>query len=50
MSDATRHDRLIGELAGTLRPVRRLPPPWKRAAGWVVLVLVIGAGSWHSPG
>ena len=44
MSDTARHDRLIGELAGTLRPVRRLPAPWKRAAGWIVLVLVIGAG------
>lgn len=42
MSDATRHDRLIGELAGTLRPVRRLPPPWLRAAGWLVLVAAIG--------
>ncbi|HST73775.1 MAG TPA: NrsF family protein [Acetobacteraceae bacterium] len=44
MSDTTRHDRLIGELAATLRPVRRLPPPWKRAAGWVVLVVAIGVG------
>jgi hypothetical protein len=44
MSDSARHDRLIDELASTLRPVRRLPPPWKRAAGWVALVLVIGAG------
>ncbi len=44
MSDATRHDRLIGDLAGSLRPVRRLPPPWKRAAGWLVLVIAVGAG------
>jgi hypothetical protein len=44
MSDTARHDRLIGELAGSLRPVRRLPQPWKRAAGWLVLVVAIGIG------
>jgi hypothetical protein len=44
MSDAARHDRLIGELAASLRPVHRLPPPWKRAAGWLVLVVAIGVG------
>ena len=44
MSEATRHERLIGELASSLRPVRRLPPPWQRAAGWVALVIAIGIG------
>ncbi|MBN9564428.1 MAG: DUF1109 family protein [Alphaproteobacteria bacterium] len=44
MSDSARHERLIGELAGALRPVRRLPPPWQRAAWWVGLVVLIGLG------
>jgi hypothetical protein len=34
---------LIGELSADLTPVRRLPPPWLRAAIWLVAVLVVGA-------
>lgn len=38
-----RHEALIGTLAGGLRPVRRLPPPGRRAAIWMALVLAFGA-------
>ncbi len=31
-------DRLIGDLVGTLQPVRRLRPPLQRAALWLLLV------------
>ncbi|MDQ2802384.1 MAG: NrsF family protein, partial [Pseudomonadota bacterium] len=44
MSDAARHESLIETLAGELRPVRRLPPPWLRALGWLGTVVVLGAG------
>jgi hypothetical protein len=46
MTDSDALSRLIGELGGDLRPVRRLPRPWVRAllwlavAGAVALVLV----------
>lgn len=40
MSDLT--DALIGRLATELRPVRRLPKPWMRAAIWLA-VLAVGA-------
>jgi hypothetical protein len=43
MSDAARHEALIGRLAGTLRPVNRLPSPWQRTAIWVVVVVLAGA-------
>jgi hypothetical protein len=40
MSDTATHEVLIGELSGELRPVRRLPAPWKRTALWVGAVLL----------
>lgn len=43
MSDTVRHERLIGELARSLRPVHRLLPPWLRAAGWLAVVAALGA-------
>ncbi len=39
MSDPDRHERLIRTLSAGLRPVRRLPAPWARAALWL-----LGAG------
>jgi hypothetical protein len=39
-----RHDRLIGELAGNLQPVRRLPSPLLRAAGWLAAVVALALG------
>lgn len=39
-----RTDELVGRLAAGLRPVRRLPPPGRRAALWIgFAALVIGA-------
>jgi len=38
------HDRLIGELAGSLRPVRRLPSPLLRAAIWLAAVAALAVG------
>jgi hypothetical protein len=38
-------DQLIARLAGELRPVRRLDPPWRRALLWLAAVLAIGAGA-----
>jgi hypothetical protein len=35
------HDQLIGELAGSLQPVRRLPSPLLRAAFWLSAVLAL---------
>ena len=41
MSDRTTPaDALIARLAGELRPISRLPPPWRRAALW------LGASAW----
>jgi hypothetical protein len=41
MSEATTiHEALIGRLSGSLRPVRRLASPWRRAATW------LGASLW----
>ena len=37
-------DRLIGELSGGLKPVRRMLPPSIQAVLWLILPLVIGAG------
>ncbi len=39
MSDSTQ--ALIGQLASGLRPVRRLPRPWVRAAIWLAAVLLV---------
>lgn len=36
--DLVRHEHLIDELAGGLRPVRRLLPPWTKALGWLAAV------------
>lgn len=41
MSDSDAISRLIGELGEDLRPVRPLPPPWLRAALWLVIVLAV---------
>jgi hypothetical protein len=37
------HEELIQELAGALRPVRRLRPPSLRALAWLGVVFAIGA-------
>jgi hypothetical protein len=37
------HAALIDELAGDLRPVRRLPAPWRRTAWWCGAVLWFAA-------
>jgi hypothetical protein len=38
------HDRLIGQLASSLQPVRRLPSPLLRAAGWLAAVAALAVG------
>jgi hypothetical protein len=43
MSDAPRYEALIDALGAELTPVRRLPPPWRRALGWLLVVAVIAA-------
>lgn len=40
MSDAARHEALIDMLGAELTPVRRLLPPWRRALGWLLIVVV----------
>jgi len=35
------NERLIGDLAGALKPVRRLPPPNVRAVTWLAIVAAI---------
>jgi hypothetical protein len=40
-TEASSHEDLIGQLGTELVPVRRLPPPWLRTAGWLVVVAVI---------
>jgi hypothetical protein len=42
MSDVTAQDGLIARLAADLRPVRRLAPPWQRAALWLLASVWIG--------
>ena len=37
------HQALIDDLGADLVPVRRLPPPWLRTAGWLLAVLAIAA-------
>ena len=39
----TASDALIGRLAGELRPVRRLGSPWRRAGGWLLAAVWVGA-------
>lgn len=36
-----RTEDLIGRLAGELRPVRRIAPPWTQALGWLGLAAVL---------
>ncbi|MFC5740634.1 NrsF family protein [Dyella tabacisoli] len=43
MSDLSRHDSLINTLGAELVPVRRLPPPWRRTLGWLLVVSAIAA-------
>lgn len=43
MSDPRNHQALIDALGAELVPVRRLPPPWRRAAGWLLVVAAIAA-------
>ena len=43
-SQAGGHERLIGELAADLRPVRQLRPPGLRALVWLAVVGVAGVG------
>lgn len=42
MADLARHERLVEELAGNLKPVRPLPSPALRAALWLGAALLIG--------
>ena len=42
-SDPRRHEALIDALGAELTPVRRLLPPWLRALGWLLAVVVIAA-------
>ncbi|QAU24246.1 DUF1109 domain-containing protein [Dyella sp. M7H15-1] len=41
MSNASRHQALIDALGAELTPVRRLLPPWRRALGWLAVVVVM---------
>ncbi|TAM63486.1 MAG: DUF1109 domain-containing protein [Rhodanobacter sp.] len=43
MSDSQPHEVLIDRLGTELVPVRRLPPPWRRTAGWLLAVAAIAA-------
>jgi hypothetical protein len=43
MPDDVAHQALIAELTSQLRPVRTLPPPWRRAALWCGAVLWVAA-------
>lgn len=39
-------DELIRDLGRELRPVRRLPPPWRRAAAWLLCSVAYLASVW----
>ena len=41
MSEQLSHQVLIDQLGAELAPVRRLSPPWMRAAGWLLAVVAI---------
>ncbi|WP_266169564.1 NrsF family protein [Dyella subtropica] len=48
MSDVRRHEVLIDALGAELVPVRRLPPPWLRSLGWLLVVSAIAVVLlWH---
>ena len=42
MSDASRHETLIGALCAASPAVRRLASPWRRTLGWMAAVAVLG--------
>lgn len=44
MATVPRHQELIEALGAGLAPVRRLPPPWLRTLGWLLVVAAIAAG------
>ncbi len=44
MSERDLHAALIDRLGSGLVPVRRLPPPWLRTLGWLLVVAAIAAG------
>lgn len=46
VTDSPHHamDTLLNELVADLRPVKRLPSPWLRAALWLGVVFVLAAG------
>lgn len=44
MSDTRLPESLIQSLGEQLAPVRRLPPPWLRTAGWLLAVVAIAIG------
>lgn len=43
MAEPRLPESLIQSLGEQLTPVRRLPPPWRRALGWLTVVAVIAA-------
>ena len=43
MAEPRLPESLIQSLGDQLTPVRRLPPPWVRTLGWLVVVAVIAA-------
>lgn len=48
MSEPRLPESLIQSLGEQLMPVRRLPPPWLRTAGWLLAVVAIAAALlWH---
>jgi hypothetical protein len=44
MSAPLAHGALIDRLGSALLPVRRLAPPWRRTAGWLLVVVAIALG------
>jgi hypothetical protein len=49
MSDSILHETLIARLAAELRPVHRLPSPWKRTLFWIGAVAMLGVVvGWHA--
>ena len=43
MTEVRQHEALIDALGAELTPVRRLLPPWRRALGWLLVVVAIAA-------
>lgn len=44
MAEPRLPESLIQSLGDQLTPVRRLPPPWRRTLGWLLVVAVMAAG------